>query len=330
MFNKNFPWTRFLPKFRIVISLSLALFILWNVIAYQHTSAMLNFTQAGNRTDKPEFLSLWRKIKVLLTGVNIPKPRNISTPEQWGMSFETVHFQVNEEIKLEAWYIPHLPSKGIILLFHSYAAAKASLLPAAKAFHEMGYETFLTDFRGSGGSNQNSTSIGYYEANDVVKSIEYVTTKWGPRPVILYGQSMGSAAILRAIYAHQVQPAAIILEAIFDKMLTTVEHRFSVMGVPAFPSAYLLVFWGGLQNGFWGFKHNPVEYATAVHCPVLILQGTEDPRVTVEEAEAVFRNLPSPHKQFERFVGGGHSPLATHPEQWKSVVSQFLAQHLVK
>lgn len=325
MLNKFFQRRRLSSKLVMVFSLIPTILILFiNLSAYQHATAMLNFTQAGNRTDKPELLSLGQKIKVLLTGVNIPKPRNIFTPEQWGMSFETVHFQVNEEIKLEAWYIPHLPSKGLVLLFHSYAAAKASLLPAAKAFHEMGYETFLTDFRGSGGSNQHSTSIGYYEADDVSKSIEYVTTRWGPRPIILYGQSMGSVAILRAIYIHQAQPTAIILEAVFDRMLTTVKHRFSVMGIPAFPGAHLLVFWGGLQNGFWGFKHNSVEYATTVHCPTLILEGTEDPLVTVTEAEAVFNNLPSPYKQFERFVGGGHSPLATHPAQWKSIVSQFL------
>ena len=330
MLNKISQRGRLSRKLAIVFSLIMAILIVLNLSAYQHAAAMLNFTPTGTRTNKPELLSFWQKITVLLTGVNVPKPRNVATPEQWGMSFETVHFQVNEEIKLEAWYVPHLPSKGLILLFHGYAIAKASLLPAAKAFHERGYETFLTDFRGSGGSNQHSTSIGYYEADDVSKSIEYVTTRWGPRPVVLYGQSMGSAAILRAIYANQMQPAAIILEAVFDKMLTTVKHRFSVMGVPTFPGAYLLVFWGGLQNGFWGFKHNPVEYATAVHCPTLILQGTDDPLVTVAEAEAVFTNIPSQHKQFERFVGGGHSPLAAHPEQWKSIVSQFLAPHLVK
>jgi alpha-beta hydrolase superfamily lysophospholipase len=288
---------------------------------------MLNFTEQVKRTEPIKSLSFWQKVKILLTGVQIPKPLNTTTPDNMGILFETHRININNEIELEAWHIPHAHSKGVILLFHGYASSKSSLLPAARAFYEMDYETFLVDFRGSGGSSQSTTSIGYYEADDVSKAVEHVHVHkmlGNKKPLILYGQSMGSAAILRAISANNTPPDAIIIEAVFNKMLATVKNRFSMMGLPSFPAAHLLVFWGSIQSGFFGIGHNPAEYAKNVQCPALMLHGTEDDRATIEEAEAVFRNLKD-QKRFERFAGVGHlSYLAANPDKWKRSISQFL------
>ena len=40
--------------------------------------------------------------------------------------------------------------------------------------------------------------------------------------------------------------------------------RFHSMKIPSFPMAVLLDFWGGVQNGFWAFGHNPTAYARSV------------------------------------------------------------------
>ena len=49
--------------------------------------------------------------------------------------------------------------------------------------------------------------------------------------VILYGQSMGGVAILRAVQQDGITPDGVIVEAMFDTMLNTVRHRFAAMGV---------------------------------------------------------------------------------------------------
>ena len=190
---------------------------------------------------------------VLLFGVTIPKPVNTHTPAVLGVQFETHFMQVEPGIELEAWYIPHSQASGIILLCHGYSASRSDVLSEALAFHEMGYTTVLIDFRGSGGSSGHTTSIGFHEADDVACAVDYIQRTFQDVPLILYGQSMGSVAILRAISTHAIQPEALILEAVFDRMLSTVKNRFSAMGWPSFPGAYLLVFWGGFQQGFWGF-----------------------------------------------------------------------------
>lgn len=299
-----------------------------NLIAYLHAHRMLHFTPNGNRTQQPERLSWRQKAKILFTGITVPRPANTSTPAGWDLPYQVHHFPVNPSIELEAWHIPHLNSKGLILLFHGYASAKSSMLPEAKALHEAGFATFLVDFRGSGGSNRSETGLGFSEAEEVAQAFEYALTLAAGRPVILYGRSMGGAAVLRAIAIHHIQPDGVILEAVFDKLLTTVQNRFRCMRLPSFPAAHLLVFWGSIQQGYPGFRHNPVEYAACVQCPTLVLHGTDDLRATIAEGRAVFQRL-NGKKSFQAFTSVGHEAyLAANPDQWLSAVSQFLTQLL--
>jgi uncharacterized protein len=135
---------------------------------------------------------------------------------------------------------------------------------------------------------------------------------------------MGSAAILRAIAVYGIQPDVLIVESPFDRLLSTVENRFAAMNAPSFPFARLLVFWGGTQHGFNGFEHNPVEYASHVRCPILHLHGELDPRVTREQAEAVFARFRG-QKRFVLFPDVGHrSLLRERPDQWREAISEFL------
>ena len=203
-------------------------------------------------------------------------------------------------------------------------ATEAELLPEAKALHELGYASLLVDFRGSGGSAGAATTIGVSEADDVAAAFAYARRTWPGLTVVLFGQSMGGTAVLRAVIVHGLEPPAVILACPFDRLVTTVGNRFGSMGLPAFPAAGLLVFWGGVQHGFNGFRHNPVDYAKRVRCPVLLLQGDLDPRVTPAQARAIFANLAG-EKYFELLLGVGHENHATsNPEQWKKAVQQFL------
>jgi dipeptidyl aminopeptidase/acylaminoacyl peptidase len=98
------------------------------------------------------------------------------------------------------------------------------------------------------------------------------------------------------------------------------------MGIPPFPCAELLVFWGGQQFGFDGFAHNPVEYASSVSCPALVMHGENDPRARLSEAHSVFAAMRGP-KEFKEFPATGHeSYLVRFPSEWRTTVDQFLAE----
>ncbi len=285
---------------------------------------MTHFVGSGIRTPPPEKLTLPQKAWVLLAGVRLPRPENRQTPSDFRLGYETVTFGSSDEVTIEAWLIRQSTSRGVVLIFHGYGGAKDSLLPATKEFHDLGYDALVVDFRGSGGSGGDTTSIGYHEADDVAAAVKFARALPGSKPIVLYGSSMGAAAILRAIQASGVQPDSIILECPFDNLLTTIQHRFDAMHLPAFPFAQLLTFWGGAQQGFNGFRHNPADYARQVHCPALLIHGGRDARVSVTEVRHIYDNLSGP-KALELFPDFGHgSPVTQFPDRWRARVREFL------
>jgi uncharacterized protein len=317
---------------RHIVLISFALlflsFISINIIAYLQARAMTHFIPTGQRTSPPESLTLPQKLKILLIGVRIPRPINTITPANLDLSFATFRFGGPSRDDCEAWFIPAKGKpKSLVLAFHSYAASKSSLLEAAKAFHDLGYDVLMTDFRGSGGSHGNDTTIGYREANDAAAACDFAAHHWPAESQILFGQSMGGAAILRAIADLNVHPTAVIIESCYDRMLSTVENRFHAMHLPAFPLARLLVYWGGRQFGYSAFNLNPADYATHVSCPVLMMQGGHDPRVTNAQAQNLFDHLAGP-KRFELFDDDGHCMfLLNHHNRWIKTVTEFLANN---
>lgn len=316
-------------RWRLVLVVSLvAGFIVINTVAWLHARAMSRFVRSGERTASPEKLGMLGKASVLLTGVTLLRPENRRTPMDLGLEFRTVRFPGAKGIQVEAWFIPAsaAATNGIVLLFHGYGASKESLLPAAGEFHTLGWSTLLVDFHGSGGSAGDTTSVGWHEAEDVAAAFSAAATLAPGKPRVLYGASMGAAACLRAIHTLGVKPDALVMECPFDRMLTTVRSRFRAMRVPSWPFAELLLFWGGQQGGFDAFTHNPVDYARAVSCPVLLMHGAKDPRVSVEDIGRIRAALPA-SAALHVFPELGHqSYVETEPDEWRRLVTQFLSR----
>jgi uncharacterized protein len=328
--RRAWRWLRAHPRLTACVAALLAAFLAINVVAFNQAWAMTHFAIGGTRTGNPESLSWTEKLHVGLTGVSLPKPTDAVDPSTLGLNFETLRFGGATGNELEGWFIRHSQPRGVVIFAHGYGASKASLLGEASAVRKLGYSALLFDFHGSGGSEGRVTSIGVREADDVADAVTFVKGKWPKLPVVLYGQSMGSAAVLRAIAVNGIEPQAAIVECPFDRLLSTAENRFHAMGLPSFPAAHLLIFWGGVQLGFNGFRHNPIDYARKVRCPVLFLQGEKDPRVTLEQARAVFENLAG-QKSFVLFPGAGHESLkAANTDLWAQSVSGFLATFVVR
>ena len=312
-------------RIRNALVLIMFVFVAFNVLAYRHAKAMLNYEDFVERTARPEELGVIQKLRVLFTGVRVPRPAAEYMPSRFGLKHDTQILETDDGIDLEVWRMPAASeARGSVLMFPGYAESKSTLLEEARAFHELGFDVQLVDFRGAGGSTDSPVTLGFHEALDVRKVFEVERGAKPDRDIILFGRSMGGAAILRAISEGMDEPEAIIIESVFDRLETTIENRFRAMGLPAFPGAQALLFWGGHQNGFLASDHNPADYAQKVRVPVLQLHGVEDPRVSVEEAMRIQENLAGP-TQFVAIERAGHEPLRqVDPESWDSSVSLFL------
>ncbi len=298
----------------------LLFFVLINVILYNHAYHFTHFTPSGSKkTGRPEELSIGEKFSLAFTGIKNPKPRNVKQPRQ---PFRVVNLTNERGNHLEGWLIRTDNSRGTVVLFHGYTSTKSQLLTEAEAFQGLGFSTLLMDMSGHGGSAGSVTTIGYHEAADVAAAYRYARTL--DDRVVLYGVSMGAAAILRATAVYGLQPAALVLECPFADMVQAVRNRFRLMHVPEYLLAEMLVFWGGWQNDYNAFSHNPSDYARQVRVPVLLMYGLRDRRVVKPEVEAIYRNLKG-LKELIYFENLEHeSYCKKQPLRWKAAVNNFL------
>jgi len=306
-------------KDKMLITFTLFIIII-NIAAAYHAYKFTHYSKNEDlqRTDSNK-LTLIDKVKVLIFGVDNPRPKNLQSPEQ---QYEIIYLESNKQI--ECWRIVASESKGNVVLFHGFASEKSSMLGRANEFIDLGYSVLLVDFMGSGGSEGNQTTIGYYEAEEVKTCYEYLAQK-KEEDIYLYGTSMGAAAILKALKDYDLKPEGIILECPFGTMYKTVGNRFTNMGVPQIPFVPLLVFWGGLVNDFWGFSHNPVNYANYVSCPTLLLYGEKDPKVTKGEITEIFENL-NGKKVLNQYEHAGHDDIySNNTEQWIKDIIDFMS-----
>jgi len=299
-----------------------------NVLAFMQARAMTRFAESGARTARPEELGVFEKIAVMLSGVHIVRLANDRTPADLQLSFATLRFLNPSGLTLEAWHVARSANRPLVALFHGYAANKSTLLSTVRVLYELGYDAFLVDFYGSGGSSGSGTTIGVKEADDVAATIDYVRRTWPKRKVVLYGISMGGAAVLRAIAVNGIKPDAVIIEATFDSLLNTGKSRFRAMGLSGSPCAEMLLFWGSVQNGLNFFSHNPVDYARSVNFPALILHGEKDQRVSLDEARRIAAAM-GEKARFVAYAGVPHMPIVdVRPEQWRGEVGEFLEKLL--
>jgi hypothetical protein len=301
-----------------------------NAVAYAHAWRFTHFVSAGARTAPPEQLSGLARLGVLLTGVELPRPTLRASPGDVGL--------VADEVRVgpvATWVVPGravADDGGIgsragdtVILFHGFGGARSDLLGDAVLFHDRGLTAVLVDFPGSGGSEGNTTTLGWGEAEVVRDMVARFAPTDGGR-LVLFGKSMGSAAILRAVGVLGVHADRLILENPFDRLVTTVGHRFEAMGLPAFPGAQLLVFWGGVQQGFDGFAEDPVDHARGVSVPTRLLIGERDPWVHPDEIDGIQAALAGPRYPVEVFPGAGHVGLrGADPARWARAVGEVLS-----
>lgn len=292
-----------------------------NVVAIFHSYKFTHFVDSKTeKTKNPKKLTTGQKISTLLFGVNNPRPTKGKT---FSTNFETIILNSNK--KIECWNVQTTKPKGTVILFHGFGGQKSSMLDKAEIFRKQGFSTFLVDFMGSGGSEGNQTTIGFLEAEQVKTCFDYLTGK-GEKNIFLFGTSMGSVAIMKSISDYDIKPKGIIIECPFGSMYKTVCARFKTMNAPTFPMAGLLVFWGGFQNGFWAFGHNPTEYAKKITCPTLLMYGQQDEKVSKAEIDEIFENLAG-QKKLKIYTNAGHENYLTkYKNEWTKDISQFITE----
>ncbi len=305
---------------KLTLKATFVIFLLLNVVVIFHA---YKFTHFYEPTEVVQILQQNKTsgdiAKEILFGINGVKQKNIA-PDS---TYKRVVLFTKDSLQLEAWYTKIPQAKGSLALFHGHGGSKAGILNEGKAFQKLGYNTLLVDFRAHGNSQGNTCTIGYNEAEDVQLGYNYLAAQ-NEKNIVLYGISLGAAAITKAVADYNIAPQKIILEMPFGRLSDAVAGRVKLMGLPAQPVSTMLTFWGGTIHGFWAFSHNPTYYAKKINCPVLLQKGLLDNRVSNIETQQIFENITSP-KKLNIYTNSAHQSLCVNePEKWNAEIANFL------
>ncbi len=299
----------------------LVLFILLNIITAFHAYKFTHFYDADKATSNSNIKkSGWDITKDILFGINAYKKKNTIAADS---AFQTVYLKSSTCPKLEAWYIPADNAKGTVCMFHGHGSTKSAIFDESVSFRKAGYNTLLVDFRAHGNSDGNTCTIGYDESEDVKLAYDLIKNK-GEKNIVLWGISMGAAAVSKSISDYDLKPTKVILEMPFGSILKAAEGRIKMMKLPGEPLAALVTFWGGAEHGFWAFNMKPTEFVKKIQCPVLLQWGKNDPRVTEQETNDVYNNISST-KKLVVYENSGHESLCDKEhEKWENEITAFL------
>lgn len=258
-----------------------------------------------------------------------PDPNDGKTPISYGLNFRWIEFLATDGIQLKGWYVPGAGSaRGTIIFCHGLNRTRTEMLPMAAFAQTLGYNGLLFDFRHSGQSEGEITTLGYQERRDVVGAVRYALQEGkAARPVILWGVSMGAAAALMAA-ADSPDVDAVISDSSFLSFRDTVAHHLeSFLRLPAFPLAYEVMYWSAWRGGF---SPSDLDLEKAVgrigSRPILFVAVEEDRRMPPAIARTLYARAASPQKALLVLPGRRHGEgFNQATEQYKQAVSKFLS-----
>jgi uncharacterized protein len=319
MVKKQYNIRRLLRN--IVLFPSLLTFILVNIVIAIQANRMMYFGDNPQKLPRKKLSEITTSEKIL--GLNqLKRPVN----DSFLIPHDTIHL-TSEGFQLESWYAHHdTISRGFALLFHGFGSSKEECTRSATFFFNQGYDVLLTDFRAHGNSSGNESMGGYVEDKDVAVAYRFAESK-GAKTIVMWGVSMGAAAILNAVANDSLQPQKIFLDCPYGSFLDGTKGFLRMVHAPESPTAEMMMFWGSVQKGSWAFNNKPTEYAKKVTMPTLLMRGKKDVRVSQAETEAIFQNLATTNKKLVLFEESPHGAIVKfEKEKWESVVKDFLNQ----
>jgi hypothetical protein len=232
-------------------------------------------------------------------------------PSRANIRFESLDFESKDGTRLHGWYFPAIteknkPAKGTIIQFHGNAENMTSHFASLFWVIDAGYNFFTFDYRGYGGSDGDPNQSGVND--DALAAVEYVSKKvartGSKKDIVLYGQSLGGAVLMRAyrdiranealhdrVRALVVESSFYSYKAIGRSLLARTWFTFLLQ-----PLAYVLV----------SDKYSPEDDIAKISpTPLLVIHGDEDPVIPFSFGKKIFEKAQEP-KTFWKIEHGRH------------------------
>ena len=258
------------------------------------------------------------------------------TPATLGLSYENISFaSEGDGTPLKGWWIPAAkPNKMTVIVAHGYKNNRLQenvpVMPLVAKLSSKGYHFLMFDFRNSGESGGELTTVGQFEQLDLLAAIRYAKERRSDK-IVLLGYSMGaSTALLAASQSPDV--AAVIADSPFRSLEAYLEENLSYWsGLPRYPFTPIIM---TVIPYFIGADASEVEPQAALDRiyprPILFIHGTGDRAIPYENSVIMLDKHPDQFKLWITQDSGHVRSYTMYPTEYEEKVSTFLTQVLEK
>ncbi|MGD9999384.1 MAG: alpha/beta hydrolase [Ilumatobacteraceae bacterium] len=138
-----------------------------------------------------------------------PIPLGDRTPASVGLEFDEIVLTTDDDVDLDAWYVPSRNGAAVVLLAGA-GSTRSDEVDRAAAVARHGYGVLLLDVRGHGGSGGEAMLLGWYGERDVRPAIDWLLdlTDIDDDRIGVVGMSMGGQQAVAAFGAdHRIRAA---------------------------------------------------------------------------------------------------------------------------
>jgi len=234
-----------------------------------------------------------------------------TTPSEIGLNYEEINIITDDGIKLNSWLIKSdIHAVGTILYLHGVADCKIDGIRFSKLMHDHGFNVFLFDARRHGNSEGKFCTYGYYEKYDVVKVIDYLTSRTDVHlgKIGIFGTSMGAAVAIQASSIDK-RIAAIVAENSFAALRTIFDdYQKRIVKLPFHYLRNIVIVRSELMANFKASTVSPIESIQNILNPILIIYGTNDRLIKHQYSLMLFEKANEPKDIFP-IEGASHNDI---------------------
>ena len=269
---------------------------------------------------------------LLLRNTLLPRFPVTIASQQLGLSAQTVTLKASDGMRLEGCKIPGDPQRPWIIACHGLGSNRMDLLEVTGGLHQAGFNLLLFDFRAHGGSDGRVTSFGWREQRDLEGALAWLSSQPDipTRPYGVYGISMGGSVALM-VAARDERIGAVAVDSPYTSLEDSLgrHQRLLYPWLPTQPILSFVLATYRLRFGVWPSDVSPLRSVERLAPrPLLIIQGAEDVRMTLDGARQLYAAAAGP-KQFWAVKGAGHLEVfSLDPDSYRGTLVSFFESSL--